>query len=419
MPFAPSLLLPLRQHIGRPAVPVVREGEEVERGQLLARAEGEGSLPLHAPATGYVVSIAERSDPAGGTVRVVRLDPLPGDTQEYPCGAGCDPQSASPDELLGLIRDAGVVDLDGEATATHARLAAARAAGTGTLVLNGIDSDPVFRGVSAILRAHRDDVCLGTRCLARILGVERLLLMVEQPDGEAARALVAAFSREPRPMLEILAPRYPQGAEELLLRRLSHGPGKGESAPAPALCVGIATVAEIGGLLVNGHVMTDQVVTLAGGALDESGHYRVPLGTPLSFALEQAGMSAAPASVLQGGMMRGDALASLEQPITKGATGYVALAEGEAPAAERALPCIRCGECIAVCPVQLNPAELGLLARRDMHKVMHEEYGLDICLECGCCSYVCPSRIPLVQLFRAARAQWRRPGADLAGGGAH
>jgi Na+-translocating ferredoxin:NAD+ oxidoreductase subunit C len=417
MPFAPGLYLPLRQHAGRPAVPVVREGDEVMRGQLLAEADDEACVPLHAPATGRVLSIVEQPDPAGGSVQVIHLAPFPGDTQEYPGGPGCDPESASAASLLAAIRAAGIVGLGGEARPTHARLRLPPEQRVGVLVLNGIESEPVFSRVPAILREHAADVLMGVRCLLKASGAGRAVLAVEPQDADGAQSLLAAapasLPLEPR----VLPARYPQGAEELLLQVIARARGRGGGRPVEdgTLCFNLATVAELGRLLASGRCMTDQLVTLAGGALRDPGNYRVPLGTPLRFALEHAGLRPDPARVLEGGPMRGQALASLEQPITKGTTGFVALERNEAGTPEPPMPCIRCGECVTVCPLQLHPAQLGLLARKGELKAMHEEYHLDLCIECGCCAYVCPSHIPLSQLFRAAKAQWRRRQPAVAG----
>jgi len=410
MPFAPSLYLPLRQHAGSPAVAVVREGDEVVRGQLLADADVEKSVPLHAPATGRVLSIIEQPDPAGGTVAVIHLAPFPGDTQEYPGGPGCDPETASAASLLAGIRAAGIVGLGGEARPTHARLRLPPGQRVGMLVLNGIESEPVFSRVPAILREHAVDVLMGVRCLLKASGAGRAVLAVEQHDADTAQSLLAAAPAGLPLALRVLPARYPQGAEELLLRVISRAPRRGSGGPVEdgALCFDLATVAELGQLLASGRCMTDQLVTLAGGALLDPGNYRIPLGTPLRFALEHAGLRPDPARVLLGGPMRGQALASLDRSITKDTTGFVALDRNEAGMPEPPMPCIRCGECVAVCPVQLHPAQLGLLARKEELKAMHEEYHLDHCIECGCCAYVCPSRIPLLQLFRAAKAQWRR-----------
>ena len=420
MPFAPRLHLPLRQHEGSPAVAVVREGEEVSRGQLLAQAEAETSVPLHAPATGWVLSIVERPDPAGGTVPVICLVPFPGDTQEYPGGPGLDPDAASADRLLAAIRDAGIVGQGGAGRPTHARLCAVPGQGIGSLVVNGIESEPVFCRVQAVLREHAADVRMGARYLLKVLGAARAVLAVEPADGDAARALVAGAPDGLPLELQVLPPRYPQGAEELLPRVLSGVLGRGGSRDlqARAVCLNVATVAEIGRLLAGGLGVTDQLVSLAGGALRAPGIYRVPLGTPLRFVLQHAGVSPDLAQVLDGGPMRGEALASLDGPITKGMTGFLALDRHEAGTPEPPLPCIRCGECLVACPVQLHPAQLGLLARKGELQAMYEDYHLDKCFECGCCAYVCPSHIPLVQLFRAAKAQWRRRQPAAAGEGA-
>ena len=419
MPFAPRLHLPLRQHSGSAALPVVREGDEVARGQLLAKAEVDECVPLHAPATGRVLNIVEQPDPAGGTVAVIHLAPFPGDTQEYPGGSGCDPESASAASLLAAIRATGIVGLDGEACPLHARLRLASEHGVRMLVLNGIESEPVFSRVPAILQGHTADVLMGVRCLLKASGAGRAVLAVEQPDANAAQSLLAAAPAGLPLALRVLAARYPQGAEELLLQVLSSAPGRGAGPTVEdgALCLDLATVAELGRLLANGHCMTDQVVTLAGGALLDLGNYRIPLGTPLRFALQHAGLQSDPARVLEGGPMRGEALASLDRPITKGATGFVALGRHEVGTPEPTLPCIRCGACIDVCPVQLHPAQLGLLARKDELEIIHEKYHIEYCFECGCCAYVCPSHIPLVQHFRAAKAQWRRRQPAAAGKG--
>ena len=410
MPFAPMLYLPLRQGACEPAVARVRAGEEVARGQLLARAETAMSLPLHSPAAGRVVSIVEQPDLRGGTVPVIHLAPFPGDTQEYHGGPGLDPESASAASLVDAIHAAGIIGQGGEAKPTHAGLRASAGRGVGMLVLNGIEEEPAFSRVPGILRAQQAEVLMGVRYLLKAAGASRAVLAVEPHDEEAATALLAAALPDLPLALRVLPARYPQGAEALLLRVLSDGANDG------ALCCNLVTVAELGRLLAQGLCMIDQVITLAGDALREPGNYRVPLGTPVRFALAQAGLHTEPCRVLQGGIMRGQALASLEAPITKGMTGLIALDLRAAGAPEPPLPCIRCGECLAVCPMQLHPAQLGLLARKGELDLMHEKYHLDYCFECGCCAYVCPSRIPLVQLFRAAKAQWRRQQPAVAGG---
>lgn len=416
MPYAPLLQLPLRQHPGPAARVLVREGQEVSRGQLLAEAGDEDGVPLHASATGRVVRLVEAPGPTGDAETFIELAPFPGDTQEPRGGPGCDPEAASAEEILAAIRAAGVIGLGGEGVPAHLRLRRARAQGVRTLVLNGIEVENVFGRVPAILRLESDELLAGARALRKALGAERVILAVEFPDREAARAVLGVAPSSLSLELRVLEPHYPQGAEALLLRVLAAGSGRRPGAKTDACCFNIATVAEIGRLLASGATMTDQVVSLAGGILARAGNYRIPFGTPVDYALAQAGLQVEPGRVLDGGPMRGNALATLGQPVRKGMVGLFASSREELRAPEPVLACIRCGDCVSACPVQLHPAQLGLLARKSDFKAMHEEYYLDSCFECGCCSYVCPSRIPLVQLFRAAKAQWQRRRHAVVGG---
>lgn len=410
LPFAPLLRLPLRQHDGAAAVAAVRVGDEVLRGQLLARAEDERAVPLHAPATGRITRISAQPDPLLGTVGVIELAPLAGDTQEAIRGPAHDPDRHSAEALLEAIRQAGMVGLGGQASPTHLRLQRARARGVNALVINGIEGEPGLARVPALLDRHAADVLAGARCLARVLGVARGLLAVESPDEAVARVLLDAAGEGSMLSLHSLAPRYPQGAAELLLRTLSGRRLEGGITLVPdrSAVFSLATVAEIGRLLGDGLPMTDQLISLAGDGLREPGNYRVPLGTPVGFALAQAGLSAGPDRVLAGGPMRGQALGSLDRPIVKGATALTVVAGSNGGRLPQAGPCIRCGACVTVCPLNLHPAELGLLARKGEIAAMVNDWHLARCFECGCCDYVCPAHIPLAQWFRTAKGQWAR-----------
>jgi electron transport complex protein RnfC len=167
-------------------------------------------------------------------------------------------------------------------------------------------------------------------------------------------------------------------------------------------------VAEIGRLLPHGRGILERVITITGPAIEKKGNYLIPIGTPLRWALEQVGVSDDVTRVFLGGPMMGQALSSLDVPITKGTSGVVAFTGKEAPEApHRIYPCIRCGHCVDACPMFLNPSRLGILARNREYAVMAEEHHLMDCFECGSCSYVCPSHIPLVQYFRVAKAMLR------------
>lgn len=421
--FAPLLSLPLPAA----AQVAVREGEAVERGALLARAGDASCVPVFAPASGRIQRIDLRPDRRGGIVRVIQLAPFPGSTQECSGGAVCDVARASAEGILAAIRDAGIVDDEGKPL--HVRLQM-NGKPPRLLLLRAIAGDALLCRHRRVLLDQAEDLILGLRYLLRATGAAQATLAVETPDEDAAQAVIAA-ARGGLPLdLRILPPRYPQAHTPLLVAAVLGQPVTPDLDPTAqgVLCLDVATLAEVGRLLPLGQSSTDTVLSLDGDALDDPGCFRVPLGTPLRLALQQAGLRISPplplagegrgegtrssdhsmsaddmpvCRVLQGGPLRGQALASLDAPITAGLEGFVALARSETAETQ---PCIRCGDCLDVCPVQLNPAEMGLLARRGEWQTLAAAHALEQCFECGCCAYVCPSRIPLVQLFRSAKA---------------
>ncbi len=170
----------------------------------------------------------------------------------------------------------------------------------------------------------------------------------------------------------------------------------------------VATLAQIGDLLPRQQGLIERVVTITGPGVQRPGNYLMALGTPLRFALEQAGFSGYARQVVLGGPMMGATVSSLDIPVTKGVTGILVMTHNGAELGhKRIYPCINCGECVEVCPLYLNPSRLGLLARKQQYETMEEQFHLNACFECGCCSYVCPSNIPLVQYFRIAKAMNR------------
>jgi electron transport complex protein RnfC len=408
-PFAPRLFVPLSQHAGRPAIAVVDAGAEVVRGQLLGAADGEFSVPVHAPASGRVTARTLVRTAAGTRVPGLVLEPWPGSTQEVLEGTPC-PLDAAPATILAAVRDAGIVGLGGAAFPTHVKLRTALEAGVDTLIVNGVECEPRLTSDYRVMLEQTADLLTGVRYLTRLLGGPRVLVAVET-HYHAAAERVRVAAAEAGVALEVveLPVKYPQGAEKVLLRTLlgREVPSGGLPSDVDATCVNVATAAEIGRLLPHGRGIQERIVTLAGPALARPGNYRMAIGTPLRFALEQAGAGDDLARVFVGGPMMGQAVADLDAPITKGIGGLVAFTAAETkPQVE--YPCIHCGACVDACPLFLNPFELGRHARAGEHAAMAERYHLADCFECGACSYVCPSHIPLVQEFRAAKAALRR-----------
>ena len=255
-----------------------------------------------------------------------------------------------------------------------------------------------------------EDLLLGVHYLEKATGASRSILAVERHSQDVLDAARTAMEKsgglEPTLELRALAVKYPQGAEKILIKTLLGRtiPTGEHPASVGALCINAATAAEIGRLLPHGLGILERVVTFAGSGIVQKGNYRIPIGTPLRFALETVGLAEDANRVLLGGPMMGQAVADLDVPITKGISGVIALAE--TPPA-KVYQCIRCARCLDACPLDLNPAELGALARAGEHERMAREFHLADCFECGACSFVCPSHLPLVQEFRAAKARVR------------
>ncbi len=413
-PFAPVLVVPLSQHVGNPSVPVVREGEEVVRGQLLARADGFLSVAQHAPACGVVRRIGPVPSISGRMVQGIYLAPFPGASQEVADGTPCRVETATPEQIVGAIQQAGIVGLGGAAFPTHAKLKPPAGCTIDTVILNGVECEPWLTTDHRVMLEHAPDVHTGLRYLLKATGARRALIGVEANKRDAADALRAAAPPDLPVTVEVLAVKYPQGAEKMLITALT-----GREVPSGALpsalgivVVNVATAAEIGRLLPHGRGIQERVVTISGPAVGRPGNYRIPIGTPLRFALEQSQVSDDVSRVFLGGPMMGQALSSLDIPITKGTSGFIAFTPRETGAAPREYPCIRCGYCVDACPVHLDPCQLGVLARNEEYERMARRHHLMDCFECGSCAYVCPAHIPLVQRFRVAKAALRKEAAS-------
>ncbi len=414
-PFAPLLVIPLVQHIGKPAVPLVREGQEVTRGERIARFDGFLSVSMHAPASGVVRRIALTPSITGRMVPGVFLEPYPGSTQEVIDGTPCPLELATPEQIIAAIQDAGIVGLGGAAFPTHAKLKFPEGKRADTLVINGVECEPYLTTDHRVMLEQRDDIFQGIRYLLKVSGAGRAIVGVEANKPDAVEHLRQGIPPDLPVTVESLRVKYPQGAEKMLFAALlgREVPSGGLPIDVDALCVNVATTAEIGRLLPHGRGIQERVITITGPAVGKPGNYRVPIGTPLRFLLDEVDVDERVGRVFLGGPMMGAAVSSLDIATTKGVSGVVAFTETEAEQTHRHVyPCIRCGYCVDACPIFLNPSQLGILALAGETDRMAAEHNLMDCFECGSCSFVCPSHIPLVQQFRLAKAAVRKKKAS-------
>jgi len=402
MPFAPLLVIPLSQHNGAPAIPIVSEGQEVVRGEPIANAAGFMSIPMHAPATGIIRKLALAPSARGDLSLAIWLAPYDSASQEILYGAPSDIADMTPEEIVQAVQDTGVVGLGGAAFPTHVKLRPPAGRTIDTVVVNGCECEPYLTTDHRVMLEQPAEVLYGARIAMKALGASRAVVGVEDNKMDAVAALRKANGGNPEISIESVPAKYPQGAEKMLVKVLLDReiPSAGLPSEVGLAVFNVATLAQLGELLPRRGGLIERVVTITGPGVRKPGNYLVALGTPLRWALEQAACTDRVSSVVLGGPMMGAAVGSLDVPITKGVTGILVL---EHEVSGRIHPCIKCAACVGVCPMSLNPSRLGLLAHKERYQEMETDFHLLDCFECGCCSYVCPSHIPLVQYFRIAK----------------
>ncbi|MDD5297705.1 MAG: electron transport complex subunit RsxC [Rhodocyclaceae bacterium] len=411
LPFAPRLIVPLSQHVGRPAKPVVKIGQEVVRGQPLAVADGFLSVPHHAPATGVVEDIRLHPTADGPWTECIILRVYSGSTQEVLWSAPRDLDALDTDGLAHAVQDTGVVGLGGGVFPTHAKLRVPKEFPIDTLVVNGCECEPYLTSDHRVMVERPRDLLAGIAIAQRLLGGPRAIIGIEDNKMDAVAAIRALLPEGSSVSVEAVPTKYPQGAGEMLIKTLvgREVPPDARAYTTGAYVQNVATLANLGQLMPKGQGFIERVITVTGTAIERPGNYLVPMGTPLKFLLDVVGAKDEALEVIFGGPMMGEAVSCLDTPITKGVAGILVLRGRDLAerSSRKTYPCIKCGECVGACPMGLNPSTLGMLAVKRMYDTMSEHYQLGACFECGSCSFVCPANIPLVQHFRVAKAVLR------------
>jgi electron transport complex protein RnfC len=409
MPYPDELVLPLRQHAGKPARLVVAVGDRVERGDPVAVADGFISVPIHASAAGTVAAIEWCPHPDGSMAEAVRLrvDPFAPQVPRPRMVPHWD--GLGTEEVVRAVQAAGVVGLGGAAFPTHVKLVPPDGMTVDTLIINGAECEPYLTSDHRTMAQYPDRVMFGIRVMMRTLGVARCVVGIERNKPDAITAMTAAVPDDLDVTILPLTVKYPQGAEKMLIQAVT-----GIEVPSGKLPVtigvvvqNVGSVAAIAEVFETGLPLIERIVTVTGHGLRHPANLIVPVGTRLRDLLAFCGgVTEDAAEVIVGGPMMGMPQATLDAPVIKGTTGVVVLARQETQSG-RSYPCIHCGRCLDACPIFLNPSLLGDLARVERYEEMTEHHLAD-CMLCGSCAYVCPSNIPLSQLFQVSKQALRR-----------
>ncbi len=421
IPFYKEMVLPLSQHRGAPAKPIVVKGQDVVRGEPIAEAGGYVSSPLHAPVTGTVVAIdrlVPMPDGKKGPAIIIRT--WPSSTQEILYSKAVDTNAMSDDELVQAVQDAGVVGLGGAAFPTHVKMKAPKGKNITTLVGNGCECEPFLTCDHRIMLEYAENMIKGIRLVMQTTGATKAIIGVEDNKMDAVHRIREAIAAAPGDNSDITCEAvktcYPQGAEKMLIKSLLDLEVPSGGIPADIGCAvfNVGTLAQIGELVPEGRGLVERIVTVSGPGVSNPGNYLVPVGTPLPYLLKHAGAIENPGMVILGGPMMGAAVATTDIACTKGITGVLVFGQDALPSPEEQeeMPCINCRACVEACPMFLNPSMLGRLSQNDRYEEMADQYNMWDCFECGCCANVCPSNIPLTQLIRVAKGGHRQRNQD-------
>ncbi len=407
LPMPPRLYLPLQQHAGGPALPIVTVGQRVGKGELLAQAQGAASAPLHAPTSGTIIAIGEFTAPhpsglplptitleADGAERWIEREPLP------------DPFSLSPAQVAAQVGAAGIVGMGGANFPSAVKLDKARQAGVHTLVINGAECEPYMSCDDRLMRERATDIVDGVAIMLHAVQAPRALIAIEDNKPEAIQAMRDACRSDTRIEVLNLPSRYPAGSAKQLIQWLTglETPAGGRGTDTGLLVHNVGTAYAVHRALRDGQPLISRIVTVSGGAVAEPRNLEAPLGALAADLLAYCGgVGDDCVRLLMGGPMMGHPLPSAETPVIKGTNGILALTIAEV-SEHTPSPCIRCGHCVEACPMGLLPVEMANSARREDWSGI-QALGLSDCMACGSCAYRCPSHIALPQYFAYARDQ--------------
>ncbi len=403
--IAPPELLyfPLGQHIGAPLKPIVKVGDTVLRMQKIADSESYMSAPLHASVSGRVKDIGLYLNHTNTKVPAIVIENDGQDTQAEPLTTK-NPDDLTPEEMRHIIREAGIVGMGGAGFPTHVKLSPPPDKKITHLIVNGAECEPYLTSDRRVMLEMPDDVMGGLKYLMRLLGLNECFIGIEDNAKDAISVMREKAKGTPGVNVLELKQKYPQGSEKQIINAIT-----GREVPIGALpmdvgciVINIGTVAEIYRALSKGIALHRRIVTVAGDAVKEPSNIYARIGTPFRKLTDAAGgFVKDPHKIIMGGPMMGIAGVSLDIPVVKGTSGLLVFSDQYAHTAKESA-CIRCGRCVAACPMRLVPTTLDLYSRKnDLDTLI--KYNIMNCMECGSCTYVCPSKRYLVQSIRMGK----------------
>ncbi len=400
-----EVVIPMSMHIGAPCKPIVAPGDHVTIGQRIGEPGGFVSAPIHASVSGTVKAVEPRPFSMGGKMMSVVIE---NDFQDTVCDTVKpveNPDSLTPEALVDIVKNAGIVGQGGATFPTHVKISS----GLGKVdyvIINAAECEPYITGDHRTMLERPDQVIKGATLLAKCFGVDKVYIGIEANKQNAADVLNAKIAELKAPVkVEVLHTRYPQGAEKQLCQAVSGRQVPSGKLPADAGCCifNLNTTCAIYRAVYEGMPVVSKIVTVSGSGVIEPKNLECPIGTPISKLFDACGgLKDETYKLIMGGPMMGMAQYDTDVTVGKGTGAMLAFA-GDEEKHEANPQCIRCGKCVGVCPIRLEPIFMyKYLMKGDIDTWQNQLHGMD-CIECGACTYTCPARLPLTHAFRLGK----------------
>ena len=399
-PDPETVVISMSQHLGAPANPIVQVGDTVKVGQKIAEAGGFISAPVHSSVSGTVVAIEPRLHATrGDQVMAVVIQSDGKNTVHESVQPHKDLDSLTPDEIIEIVREAGIVGMGGAGFPTCVKLKPAKP--VDTILLNGCECEPLLTADHRVLLEFADDVIFGLKAVLKTTGAQKGLIVIEDNKPDAIELMKEKTAGIDNIDVVVAKTKYPQGAEKTLIKRVMgrQVPRGGLPADVGVVVDNISTVKAISDAIQTGMPLVERVVTVTGERIKKPGNYIVKIGTSVKELIDHCGgVTGDDVTIKMGGPMMGFALSNVEVPTMKGSNGIIAVDTDHT--VEQ--PCIKCGRCVDVCPMELSPLYFAKYADEQNWLGMKDINVMD-CVECRCCEYICSSKIPLVSKIKAGK----------------
>ena len=403
LPAPAEVVIPMSMHFGAPCTPLVKAGDHVKVGQKIGEFRGLGA-PIHASVSGTVKVVEPRPYSMGGNMMSVVIENDFQDALSEEVQAPADPGALSVEEMIEAVKNAGIVGMGGATFPTHVKISG----GIGqvhTVIINGAECEPYITGDHRTMLERPEEIIGGATYLAKMFGVDKVVIGVEDNKQNGIDAMRKVIAEKNAPVVvEPLRCRYPQGGEKQLCQAITGKQVPPGGLPSNIGCAvfNINTTCAIYRAITQGMPVVHKIVTVSGSGVVEPKNVECPIGTPVSCLFDFCGgLKEGTYKLIAGGPMMGMAQYTADIPVGKGTGAMLAFCENEEQTVEN-LQCIRCGKCVAACPMHLEPLFMYQYASKGMVDELNDAHIMD-CMECGACAYACPARMHLTHMFKTGK----------------